>query len=180
MPLPPLPESNTARLFVHYTHENVEHEVQVRPITSTNIPALANWFQNWLTENSGLFGTGTQFDSAQFAAQNSNIRNPIAWSPVTGTGTATSDPARFSRTASFVGRGSDGRKVRLFFYGTIFGPDNTYRVLSGESAVLDAAITDLNNLASKPGTITGAAPVWKPYANIRNNGYWQTRLRRNS
>lgn len=177
MPLAPLPEDNTARLFVNYTHEGVGHEAQFRALSPFTQADVVTWVHDWLTDNAALFGTNVTFDSADWAAAGSNVRNPVSWSPITGTAAPLNDPARFSRSMSFTGRSPDGRKLRLFFYGIKFGPDNTYRVEATEDAALAAAITDLNALTSRIGTISGSAPIFKPYVNIRNNAYWQTELR---
>jgi hypothetical protein len=107
----------------------------------------------------------------------SDIRNPIPWTPVAGTAPTLSDPTNRSRSGSFVGRSPDGRKLRLFFYGVKFGPDATYRVGALEDFELEGAISELNALTSRVGTISGSAPKFKPYMNIRNNSYWQTELR---
>lgn len=177
MPLAPLPEDNTARLFVNYTHDGVGHEAQFRALSPFTQSDVVAWTHSFLDDNKALFGTNVIFNSADWAAMGSNVRNPVSWATITGTATPLSDPARFSRSISFVGRSPDGRKLRLFFYGAKFGPDNTYRVEASEDADLAAAITDLNALTSRVGTISGSAPIFKPYVNIRNNGYWQTELR---
>lgn len=177
MPLAPLPESNTARLFVNYRHEAEEHTVQIRALSPFTQSDVVGWFHTWLDTNKSLFGTGTEFHSADWADVNTDVRNPIAWTPITGTGSPTTDPTRFSRSMSFVGRSPDGRKLRVFFYGSIFGPDDTYRVEASLVPQLATAITGLNALNSRIGTISGSAPIFKPYVNIRNNAYWQTELR---
>lgn len=177
MPLPALPESNTARLFVNYTHEGEDHVVQFRALSPFTQSDVVSWAHGWLTTARPLFGTNVEFHSADWAAQGSDVRNPVSWTPVVGTGTPTSDPTRFSRSMSFVGRSPDGRKVRIFFYGGVYGPDNTYRVEQSLDANLATAITALNALNSRVGTISGSAPIFKPYVNIRNNAYWQTELR---
>ncbi len=177
MPLPPLPESNTARLFVNYVHETEPHVVQFRLLSPFTQSDLVGWVHQWLDDHKALFGTSTQFQSADWAAQGSDVRNAIAWVPIVGTATPAGDPVRLSRSMSFVGRSPDGRKVRLFFYGHYYGPDNTYRVEASLDPVLADAVADLNALTSRVGTISGSAPIFKPYVNIRNNSYWQTELR---
>lgn len=177
MPLPPLPEDNTARLFVNYRYEDTEHEAQFRLLSPFTQSDLVGWVNNWLDTYSDLWQTLVEFHSADWAAAGSSVRNPVSWTPVVGTGPNQTDPARLSRSTSFVGRSPDGRKLRLFFYGMFFGPDDSYRVEASLVATLAAAITALNALTSRVGTISGSAPIFKPYVNIRNNSYWQTELR---
>lgn len=177
MPLAPLPESNTARLFVNYAFGADRHTVQFRLLSPFTMDNLLTWVNAWLVDSKPLFQAAVTFDSADVALQGSDIRNPISWTPISGTATTLSDPTNRSRSGSFVGRSPDGRKLRLFFYGIKFGPDATYRVNADEDFDLEAAITGLNALTSRVGTISGSAPIFKPYMNIRNNAYWQTELR---
>lgn len=177
MPLTPLPEDNTARLFVNYTHDTEEHEVQFRLLSPFTQSDLVGFVSTWINDNKILWGSDVSFHSADWAAQGSSVRNPVSWTTITGTGTPTTFPTRLSRSGSFTGRSPDGRKVRLFFYGMVYGPDSTYRVYGSEDSLLQDAINELNALTSRVGTISGSAPIFKPYLNLRNNSYWQTELR---
>jgi hypothetical protein len=177
MPLLPLPEDNTARLIVNYTVGTEDHEVQFRLLSPFTQADLVGFVHTWINDHKMLWGTNVQFHSADWIAQGSNVRNPISWAVIAGTGAAPTDPVAPSRSASFVGRSPDGRKLRIFFYGMVYGPDNTYRVEASLDPDLADAINDLNALTSRVGTISGSAPIFKPYVNIRNNAYWQTELR---
>lgn len=177
MPLTPLPEDNTARLFVNYTHDTEEHEVQFRLLSPFTQSDLVDWVRGWLIANAVLFGSDVNFSSADWAALGSSVRNPVSWASILGTGTPSTSPVRLSRSGSFVGRSPDGRKVRLFFYGMVYGPDSTYRVYATEDGLLANAINGLNALNSRVGTISGSAPIFKNYLNLRNNSYWQSELR---
>jgi hypothetical protein len=177
MPLAPLPEDNTGRLFVNYNHEGIEHEVQFRQLSPFTQADVVGWAQSWLQANDQLFQTNVNFHSADWAAAGSNVRNPVTWTPVVGSSAPAVDPTRLTRSFSFVGRSPDGRKLRIFFYGGKFGPDHTYRAHSSEDADIASAVAGLNALTSRVGTISGSAPIFKPYVNIRNNSYWQTELR---
>lgn len=177
MALTPLPEDNTARLFVNYTHDTEEHEVQFRLLSPFTQSDLVGWAAGWINDNKILFGSDVSFHSADWAAAGSSVRNPVSWTVITGTGSPTTFATRLSRSGSFVGRSPDGRKVRLFFYGMVYNLDITYRVYGSEDSLLQDAINDLNALTSRVGTISGSAPIFKPYLNLRNNAYWQTELR---
>jgi len=177
MPLTPLPEDNTARLFVNYTHGTNEHEIQFRLLSPFTQSDLVGFVSNWINNNKSLWGTDVNFHSADWAAAGSSVRNPVSWTPIVGTGTPPTFNTRFSRSGSFVGRSPDGRKVRLFIYGWVYAEDATYRIYGSEDALLQDAIDDLNALTSRVGTISGSAPIFKPYINMRNNAYWQTELR---
>src|SRR5690242_13474971 len=136
MPLPALPESNTARLFVNYTFGGKEHQVQFRLLSPFTQGDLITMVHDWLTDNARLFQSAVNFASADWAVQGSDIRNPVAWTPLTGSAGTLSDPANVSRSMTFVARSPDGRKLRTFFYGAKFGPDATYRVYDSEDAGL--------------------------------------------
>lgn len=177
MPLPPLPESNTGRLYVNYLFGADAHTVQFRQLSPFTKNDTIGWAAAWLGTWVALFQAAVEFHSADWSDMGSDIRNPVPWTPITGTAATLTDPTNRSRSMTFVGRSPDGRKLRIFFYGGKFGPDATYRVLTTEDPTLNGAIQDLNGLDSRVGTISGSAPIFKPYVNIRNNAYWQTELR---
>jgi len=67
-------------------------------------------------------------------------------------------------------------------YGVNFNPgaggvdDVDYRVLSTEDANITSAVLALNNAATMRGP-DNAGVIWRPYANVGYNSYYQRKAR---
>lgn len=178
MPLPPLPPSNTSRIFINYVaYGNLRHTFQIRPISTATVVATVAWINGLLTDYADLWATNTVFDSCDVAVINSDVRNPYAWDSVTGTAAPPNDLLQDTRQLSWVGREVTGRKSNWKMYGSKLGPDATSRKNLGDDARLDAFTQALNDLDALAGGITGAKLSWKRYTNVRQNGYWQNEVR---
>lgn len=178
MALPPLPPSNTSRIFVNYiAYGQLRHTFQIRPISTATVENTVAWINGLLSDYADLWATTTVFDSCDVAVINSDVRNPYAWTTVTGTGTAPGDVLQHTRQLSWVGREVTGRKSNLKMYGSIIGPDATYRINLGDIPRFDELTASLNDLAALAAGITGAKLSWKRYTNVRQNGYWQNEVR---
>lgn len=174
----PIDPKNTARLFVDYADGDTRHTVILRPQTGVSIATLATWFNDWLTDNAGLFLERVSFDGAREAAQNSNVTNPIAWTTVDGTNPSSPKTDGKPWFLSFVGRSAQGHRTRISFFGSAYGDDSNYRITAAENTGVADAVADLNDLQAKLGDITGSKAVWKDYINLGYNAYWQRQARR--
>jgi hypothetical protein len=116
-------------------------------------------------------------DDVQFAASGSNIFNSVTMpfvGEVYGSGSGTTGEIPYF--LSFIGRSSDGRRLRVYFYGSkTLGGD--YRYVSGEDADVDATIAALVAAGGDLETIGGLTPIWKSYANAGASAYWQRNVR---
>lgn len=186
MPLPPLPENNTACLFLHYTAVGIPHTIMLRlPGVGASTPsdyavAYANILRQRMRSTDG-------FQSAEYREAEAIVTLPIAFTPVAGAldgaGVWAQDPE--STQLSLVGRGTvSGRKVRWEFFTGIatdyWPPSNRY--LPGQAAPVDTWRLNFSNAAQGAGTmplvtIGGDLVVIYGYVNIRQNGYWQTKQR---
>ena len=174
----PIPPTNTARLFVDYADGDTRHTVILRPQTGVTVAQLATWFNDFLTDNAGLFLTRVSFDGAREALINSNVTNPIAWTTVAGTNPSSPKTDGKPWFLSFVGRSAQGHRTRMSIYGAAYGDDSNYRITAAENAGVADAVTQLNDLQAKLGDITGSKAVWKDYINLGYNAYWQRQARR--
>lgn len=178
MPITPLPPDNTARGYVSYLAHGIRHEVQIRPITGFTAGQALAWLYDVLNAHKALFTTETSFDSSYIALQNSNVKNTSPWAPtITGTGGVPTAVDRTARSLVFTGRSAQGRQSKMQFYGTVIGPDASFRINAVENATVASFITALNALNARAGDITGSALVFKPYANVTLNSYWERELR---
>jgi hypothetical protein len=78
----------------------------------------------------------------------------------------------------FVGRDTDGVRVRVAVFGanfTTLGDD--YRASASESAFVGDAIAQLTSDAQMFWTVAGNVPVWNNYADIGTNAYWRNKIR---
>jgi hypothetical protein len=97
------------------------------------------------------------------ALEGSDVLNPVAGlTPVTGTGSAITDPA-LPRSLGFAGRASSGRKVKCFLYGFSFtdvGLIDTWEQEPITISELQGFQGLLNSQSDFWLAIDGLKPVW--------------------
>lgn len=185
MPLPALPQNNTTRYFVDYTTGRYEHTLVFRTDegvgnaeANTAIYAVLEAIGPILPNNWQVVGCRLQLAGELFSL-------PVSLGDVDGfVGTSTSgqiEAKEEPRQLNFVGRSrSSGRQVRLGFYGAAFTTPGNYRLATvGLSGVIGNTV-DALNAASFGGVavaIDGAYALWKSYANVNYNSYWETEAR---
>lgn len=190
MPMPPLPQNNTARIWIDYTSKGRKHSMMVRAAgtpSSVNASEQATAIANYLK---GSMLATDSFLSARMSLAHSAFSLPISFIAVPGSlpgSTVQYQEDPDSTMWSLTGRGAvTARKWRFDFYTAVSHgapwPDNNrfengeypdldgvrvglLAILIGESAVLPAV------------TVEGDVPVVNAYWNIRKNGYWQTKQR---
>lgn len=189
MPLPPLPDNATARVWLKYTSVAIVHEFKFRlPVvaSATDATVVANQVAPILLLR---MSNTDSILSARYSAGGSSFSVPLTFTPVVGPSPQSTWPQDPESTMlSLTGRSfSDGRDVQWqFFTGqqTVSWPaDNRYN--PGDSAVIDTFRINWQNLiatgAATPAqqivTIGGTIPSVNGYVNIRQNGYWQTKQR---
>lgn len=188
MPLPPLPDNNTVRVWVKYTSVGVEHELMVRlPEFSVNTDATAVAASVGAVLVTRMSNTDAVL-SARYSPAGSTFSVPVAFTPVVGSlvqSTWPQDPE--STQLTLTGRSfTDGRDVSWTFFTGQQTPtwpaDNRYN--PGEAAVIDTFRANFTALVASPSsperqivTISGTIPTVNSYVNIRQNGYWQSAQR---
>jgi hypothetical protein len=166
----PLPPDSTPRFKVFYTNSGQQHTMNIRSHDSPSAFGLN--VDDFLNALSGLL-TATTIDEVQFAATGSNVFNPVT-SGIEGNTYGSGAGSTLVRASyvDFIGRSTDGKRVRLAVFGTKdLGTD--FRFVAGENADVDAAIVALSAGANHFVTISDANPIWKSYANAGFNAYWQ-------
>jgi len=172
-----LPPSNTVRYFLDYTVNGIEHTIQMRVGAGATDGGASSSFSAFLATLSPNFYLINVIGMRK-ANLGSDVTNPVTYTGTTsfGSGTASDNLAR-AAFLSFVGRSTDGRRVRIFVYGTKITAEGDYRVDVSEAAEVDSAVFLLNSATGVFLTISGLQPVWKAYANEGVNAYWQRRSR---
>lgn len=170
----PLPPESTPRYRVKYTGNGHQHTQEWRSHLSPS--AMDTLLVQLWTEMSPLLYS-TTIDDVLFAADGSNIFNSVTMGIVgdvygSGSGSVSTVPYFIS----FIGRSSDGRRLRVYWYNVnVLGVD--YRFGAGEQANIDDTISDLIAAGGDLVTIGDLAPVWKSYANGGVSAYWQRNVR---
>lgn len=170
----PLPVTNTPRYKVFYTVNGVQHVQEWRSHLSPSAMSV-DLVAFWTAIAALLYAT--VIDDVQFAASGSNIFNSVTMSFVgTSYGSGTGAIGTVPYFLSFVGRSSDSRRLRVYFYG-VNGLGGDYRFVAGESTAVDNVIGALNAAGGDLKTIGDLTPVWKSYANAGASAYWQRNVR---
>jgi len=119
----------------------------------------------------------TIIDEVQFAVDGSNVFNTVV-SGIEGNtyGSGAGIETNVPMFINFIGRSSDGRRVRVSVFGAN-SPGVDFRFVAGEDADVTAAIAALNAPANHWVTIGDLEPFWKSYANAGWNAYWQRATR---
>lgn len=174
----PLPDNNTAVLFMDYTSGGQKHTAEVRlPSGATSGSATVAAGVMAIVMKALLF-PGDSITGARFRQAASSVSFPLTFSAVVGTQAGTPDDDNKPNFVSWTGRSTDGRRVRFTVFTRAVQPvlqgwrDTTPS--AGEAAVL-AALMD-NDVDAR--TISGAAPIWNSYVNYGANAYYQRKARR--
>lgn len=188
MPLPPLPDNNTVRVWLKYTSATLVHELMFRLPAFSSAAEASTKAASLAAVLSLRMNNVDSCLSARYSPALSAFSVPIAFTPVAGaggTGAWLQDPESVElvlTARSF----ADGRDVAWQFFtvvpSAVWPPKNRY--LPGDSAPVDTFrlnFTAWVAAAATPSeqvcTISGAIPTLNAYVNIRSNAYWQTAQR---
>lgn len=173
----PLPESSTERYKYTYQNSINEHSLTFRVVSGTPTNVVDGLF-DILISNLGIQCIASTVTAVEKALLGSNIFNPVGdstWVGQTfgsGSGNANSD----ARSIGIVGRGSDGRRSRLFLFG--YGVDDpNFRILPSENPNVATVVNAYNDPDVPLLTIGGTAPVFHNYANVKPNDHWVKKAR---
>lgn len=170
----PLPPNGTARFRVFYTNVGKQHTLEIRSGAS---PLAVGLIADDLFTHLTPLIAPTVIDTVQFAANGSNVFNPVTTGIEGNTyGGGFGSAHNAAWFISFIGRTSGGRRCRLYVFGALTLAVD-YRYIAGESADIDAAIASLVAVGDDILGIDGLMPIWKSYANGGANSYWQKQLR---
>lgn len=169
----PLPPNSTARYVVHYTSGSREHTQLWRSGTPASPSAMGDFLNQVWTDVSPIIFAATILDLV-FYADGADVGNSVATTDFVGNTYGTGDPS--NNTAAlfldFIGRSSGGKRVRVSFYSPT-GTDPSWRFNAGESTAVDNVVMDLQSNSVDLVAIDGLVPIWKAYANVGYNAYWQ-------
>ncbi|AXH79584.1 MAG: hypothetical protein [Circular genetic element sp.] len=170
----PLPVSNTPRYKAFYTVGAYQHTQEWRTSQSPSAFSV-DLDAFWSAIEPNLYEC--TIDDVQFAASGSNVFNSVSMPFVGSTyGSGTPSTGETPYFLSAVGRSTDGRRLRQYWFGAkALGGD--YRYQYGENTACDNLIDALVAAGSDLKTIGGLTPIWKQYINAGVNAYWQRQVR---
>lgn len=172
----PLPVESTARYVVHYVSGGNQHTQLYRFAPPPSPATLAPLLDAIWTAASPIL-VSTTIEDVVFYPDESTVGSPVAMPGFIGETYGSGTPGNVGAALflNFVARSTGGRRVRLAFFSPE-GTDPSWRFTAGENADVDATIDALEALPALVG-IDSQPLVWKQYANVGYNAYWQRELR---
>lgn len=186
----PLPQNNTARVFLDYTSFQVQHTICLRP----NATATVSDMEQLAADFADTMGT-RMFDSdSVFAARYSNAGDdfslPLDFTAVEGAIALSSNFWVEDGEAAFLSLPMrsivSGRRASFQFYTPVrttdWPADNRYN--PGDAAPIDtlrlnfkSVIDGVSGWGGQLVAIDGTALIVYEYMNIAKNAYWQRKQR---
>ena len=172
----PLPPESTLRYKVEYGVNAQVHTMEVRATGAESPSTFGTHLDAVLTALAPLLFQ-VNIVQVSVAVAGSTIFNPVTTGIESNTyGTGAGNAYNIPFSFSFVGRTSGGRRSRFVVYGANL-LDNTYRVDDTEEPDVGTVATLINSYTNAWIGIDGLKPVWKSYANMSVNAYWQRHRR---
>jgi len=174
----PLPPESTARFYLDYSDGVNEHTIVARMGAGASVAEAIASVDLFLTALSGVLFTLTVI-GARVSSDNSNVTNPVTWTGSASYGTGTITGNQVPRELRFQGRSTDGRRVSVSVYGFNEDTPATYRINADAIPEIDDAIEALTGAGAVNVflTISTLVPVWKTYASVNYNSYWERKAR---
>jgi len=175
--MPSIDPTNTAVYFLDYTTCGEQHTMQMRCEPTTTDSDASGTIGAFLTAISSNLYELTVY-ALRFRQAGSHTSLPAVWSGAATYGSGAGAHAFTANYIDFVGRDTDGVRVRV----EVFGATNVtlggdYRISGSESTIIGDAIAELTSDANMFWTVAGNVPVWNNYANIGVNAYWRNKIR---
>jgi hypothetical protein len=175
----PLPQNNTARLWVDYNDGENDHSLQVRFLAPDTTLAIAMTYAGEFFEAIEDFLYEITINGARFAAAGSDISLPATWSGASTYGTDPMPTLLAPRETRWVGRTQNGRRVSFSVYGCKYTSPDTFRIVSDGANLPNLGVVLIND-ASDDGAfvaIDGFRPTMKNYVDVNFNSYWEAEAR---
>lgn len=174
----PHPVNGSNRLWVKKVGVTGTSEIMFRGRPNSNEVDLLDIAENFLNATKGLVFDDDAWVSARYSAQGSNLSFPSDWTPIVGTNGTTFDPAFGPFFVDWIGRGTDGTRVRWSIQGAVRFTDSNFRVTAMENVAVANGIEALRAAEDLLGTITRVPVRVYDYADVGYNAYRQRKARR--
>lgn len=174
----PLPTNNTGRLVVKYSANGREHSIMFR-YAGGGAPGVdfIERVDDFFIAANWVMPTDWTFIEWFYYEEGLNVSVPLSGAPTPFAGGLTPFQSSMPGFVSCIGRGTSGRRARLYLLGAAYSPaaaigdTGDYRVYGSEESNIAALIFAATQL--EVVTIFGDAVFWKDYVNLGFNAYWQ-------
>lgn len=180
MPLPPLPDSNTARGLILYTCGGITHDLQIRLGGDATLTEMETYANGIIADMAPLMDPSDQVTGGIYIPEGTNVGQPMLVDTPAGSGTdLPSNDINNSGFFSVTGKSVDGRRVRVTLFTLFAATFADTRIGIGVAA--PALVNWFESVRFqgdvKSVTKSGAFPNWNSYFNIGRNSYWQRKQR---
>lgn len=169
---------NLPRMKLHYTGATGNHSLTLHLPSSGVVTDAITLAAAAATAFKALIGSAYSFTSADFAPALTNVFNPIAFTPVTGTNTNGAVASQKAGVMSFTGKTLIGTRIAVMIFTDQGWSITNYRVTTPLPASVNTALAFLNNPASGFVAADGNVATFHTYANFDSNEHYVKRLRR--
>lgn len=173
----PLPDNNTQRTFIDYSGPTGEHTMQVRFDGDANFGGLIAYTNTLAVLLADTLWDQMDVTGLRYSGPGQNFSINLPFTPISGALAVNLDPADFPRFVSFVGRSTQGRRVRFFVWGVPFVTPDNYRFPLGVAQQLDDLHSGLSVDTADLCAIDGQPFVLKNYINVGYNSYYERKRR---
>jgi len=166
-----IPE-NTPRLKVLQTGPRGSHHMTFRFAPATSVENMISQARDVVTAMADFTFAGCSFESAELAAEGSNVFLPVDWGApiVTAGAIAVTVNDEYGRYVNFVGRTTAGSRVAFYLFNVHKGNATANnRLTAGESAQIALVTAALTDSGTNFVGIDQNPFVMKSYANTGIN-----------
>lgn len=173
----PLPASNTPRVYYTYANSLNTHTLTVRLASPDGTLADADAAVAALLSAIGGEFVASTITKVEQSASGDNARFPVASDRIGDEfGSGAAIPETAGRQCRFVGKSTSARRASLTLFG-YKGIVGNFRIDSGESVTVAAAVNALQASEGAPAAIDGNMILWSAYVNIKDNDHWVKEFR---
>jgi len=149
----------------------------MRVTADIDAEAASAFLDSFLTALHDLFFQITII-GLRFQANDTDVSIAVPWGGDPTYGGSAGVAYQTAQYLDFIGRSSDGRRVRAGVFGCTFSEQgDNFRVTPAEQAAVGAALAVLNSDSDYFKSISSFSTVWKNYANCGQNAYWRNKVR---
>jgi hypothetical protein len=174
----PLVHNATDRYWVDYEGPAGKHSIMFRFPSAAVESAAITTIRAIITAMRIFQPTTATFIGLRKSEALTVVSFPKAWDPIVGLNSGTFTANMYPQFISWVGRDSNGIRVRYTLQGCPFVPDTDYRLPRPSSADVDAVLDAFDAATEKPVTAGALVPVMNNYANTGFNAYFQRKRRK--
>jgi len=174
-----MPIYAASRLTCYYSGPLGSHRMNFWQTTTSSFSDFYGGVRDVVLQMSQLQYLDTAWTNADYQLAGDNFSVPVSWTPIVST--LADEPLADDTVGeylNFVGRSlTTGKRVRLFLFEQVFGPERKMRKNPGDNTPIDEVISTLEGSGAEIGAIDGSPVVWKTYTNLGINDYWVRQAR---